>query len=407
MKETKINGISILAKDNVLAPAEAEAVARNCKGLYSQAAADEVRSFHRGVPGYDETKLVSLSSAAAKHGVRGIYVKDESTRFGLKAFKGLGGSYAVFRTLCERFGLDPSKTSFEDLTGDEMKEKISELTFVTATDGNHGKGVAWASKLFGSRAYVYMPIGTVEARRKAIEDAGAALVEITEFNYDGAVELANSKAEENGWILVQDTAWDGYEDIPTFIAQGYLTLACEACDRLEEMTGGDRPTHVFLQAGVGSMAGAVAANLTDRYKDAPPAIGIVEPDTVACIYESAKAGDGKAHSIGGNPVTIMAGLNCGTPCSIVWPVLRDAASFYVACPDSVTEYGMRSYAHPEEGDPKVVSGESGAVTYGLTLRILEDEKLRSLFGMDENSVILVISTEGDTDPENYRKITEG
>ena len=402
MKETKHGDISLLAKDNKLCHSEAVRDGSS----FTQAAADDAMRFHRSLPGYSGSELVSLDAAAAKYGVRGIYVKDESSRFGLNAFKGLGGSYAVFRTLCDRLGMDPKTAVFSDFLADGVREKCREITFVTATDGNHGKGVAWAARLFGCSSHVYMPAGSVEIRRQAIEDAGAETVEITDLNYDKAVALANSMAETHGWILVQDTAWDGYEDIPSWIVQGYTTMAAEACDRLEEINGAG-PTHVFLQAGVGAMAGGVAGYLLSRYKDVPPVITIAEPETVACVYKSARAGDGAIHPVEGDPVTIMAGLNCGTPCSITWPVLRDGAACYCACSDKITEEGMYAYAHPEGSDPAIVSGESGAVTYGLLLRILGDEALRDELGMDEDSVILLFSTEGDTDPDNYRKIVYG
>ena len=368
--------------------------------MFTEETAEKVLRFHRSMPFYKETELKMLSAAAEKYGVRAICVKDESTRFGLKAFKGLGGSYAVFRCLCERLGLDAEKTGFEDLQTEEILRACSGIEFVTATDGNHGKGVAWAAGLFGCRSHVYMPRGTVEARRKAIEDAGASDAVITQFNYDKTVAYASRLADENGWVLVQDTAWKGYEDVPRWIIEGYMTLAAESCDQMDGMV----PTHVFLQAGVGAMAGGVTGWLLNRFRDRPPLITIVEPTDVACIFISAEAGDGKPHSVEGDPVTIMAGLNCGTPCSIIWPVLRDGATFFCACDDSITEQGMRAYAKPLGTDPAVVSGESGAVTYGLLLKILNDEELQKLWKIDDHSVILLISTEGATDPEGYERI---
>lgn len=358
--------------------------------------------FHRSLPVYCETPLVSLRSAAELYGVGGICVKDESFRFGLKAFKGLGGSYCMFRILCEKLGLDEASADYAAFLREDIRKACSEIEFVTATDGNHGKGVSWAAKLFGCRAHVFMPKGTVEARRRAVEEAGSAEAVITELNYDRTVEYAASLAEQNGWILIQDTAWDGYEEIPKRIIEGYLTLAAEA----EEQMNGTLPTHIFLQAGVGAMAGGIASYFLDRCGDRKPYIAIVEPEEADCLYQSALAGDGEAHSIPGNPVTIMAGLNCGTPCKTVWPLLRDGASFFCACRDAVTELGMRAYAKPAGTDQAVVSGESGAVTYGLLLTILQTEELRKLFRIDSDSVFLLINTEGDTDPENYRRITE-
>lgn len=377
-----------------------KAVGWSSDTLFTRQAAAKALRFHKSLRSYQPTKLISLSKTAKEYHVGAILVKDESTRFGLKAFKGLGGSYAIFRSLCERLGLDDSTAVFEDFQNADIRKKCGEIEFVTATDGNHGKGVAWAAGLFGCRSHVFMPKGSVEARRQAIEAAGASSAVITDGNYDETVAYAGNLAAEKGWILVQDTAWEGYEETPRHIVEGYLTMAEEICDQ----TGGKAPTHIFLQAGVGAMAGGIAGYFLNRFRDAPPYIAIVEPSTVACITLSAEIADGKMHSIEGNPVTIMAGLNCGTPCSVTWPVLRDGVSFYCACDDCVTEQGIQSYAHPLPGDPSIISGESGAVPYGLLLHILKDGKLRELMKIDEHSVVLLINSEGDTDPEGYRRI---
>ncbi|MBQ7605451.1 MAG: diaminopropionate ammonia-lyase [Firmicutes bacterium] len=369
-------------------------------GEFSAFAAEQARRFHKTIPGYRETSLVSLSCAAGEYGIDSIFVKDESQRFGLKAFKGLGGSYAMFRILCERLGLDPGAADYDTFREAEVRRRCSGVEFVTATDGNHGKGVSWAAKLFGCKAHVYMPKGSVEARRRAIEEAGSAVAEITELNYDMTVEYAALAAERNGWELIQDTAWEGYEKCPRWIIDGYLTLAAEAAEQMGEK----KPTHIFLQAGVGAMAGGIEAYFMNKYREEPPLVAIAEPTDVACIYKSVLAGDGKAHSIEGNPQTIMAGLNCGTPCAAVWPILRDCSAYFCACEDSVTEEGMRAYARPLGSDKAIVSGESGAVTYGLLLEILKSDSLREQFKIDEKSVILLINTEGDTDPVNYRKV---
>ncbi len=368
MKETELKHTVVLSAGRKGAPGSP----------FDQAAAENALRFHRSLPMYERTRLVSLRTAAAGLGVKAIYLKDESTRFGLKSFKGLGGSYAVFRVLCDRLGLDPGSAVFSDLTSDENRKKCGDMVFVTATDGNHGKGVAWASRLFGCKAYVYLPAGTVEARRKAIEDAGAEKAVIKDLNYDKVVQFARRQAEENGWTLIQDTAWDGYEKIPEWIVDGYLTMGAEICEQLE----GNVPTHVFLQAGVGAMAGGILGYLSNVFAAKEPVFTIVEPSTVACHYESAKAGDGNIRSISGDPVTIMAGLNCGTPCSITWPTIRDRAGFYCACRDEVTENAMRALAgFPNE--ERVVSGESGAVTYGALAEIRKDVQMRTEMGLDK------------------------
>ena len=369
---------------------------------FSREKAEKALRFHKSIPSYRVTSLIGLKDAARQNGIKSIYVKDESSRFGLKAFKGLGGSYCMFRILCEKLGLDESSSDYTTFLSEEIRQACSQIEFVTATDGNHGKGISWAAKLFGCKAHVFMPKGTVEARRKAIEEAGSAVAEITGWNYDRTVQHAAALAEKNGWILIQDTAWDGYETYPKWIIDGYLTMAAETVRQMN----GEFPTHIFLQAGVGSMAAGIEAYFINRNNENPPLVSIVEPKASACIYESALAGDGKAHTVTGNPVTIMAGLNCGTPCSTIWPILRDCSAYFCACDDAVTEQGMRAYAHPAGTDAAVISGESGAVTYGLLLSILESDELRSLFRINKDSVVLLISTEGDTDPDGYRRVVE-
>lgn len=371
---------------------------------FSREATAEVRAFHQSIPGYEVTPLACLKDYAAENGVKAVFVKDESKRFGLKAFKGLGGSYAIAKLVAEKLGLDLNKVTLEDLKAPEIHEKIKDMVFVTATDGNHGKGVSWTAGILGCKSYVFMPKGSVEVRAQAIRDVGTADVTITDMGYDDTVRHAAKLAEENGWYLVQDTSWDGYESIPTHIGQGYTTMIFEALDQMKE-AGFEKPTHIFLQAGVGAMAGSVLGAVACEYVGDHPVASIVEPVEVACIYESVQAGDGLAHKATGSEITIMAGLNCGEPCEITWPVLRDHGDFYFAVEDSVAEEGMRGLAHPVGNDPIVVSGESGAATFGFIREAIEHRPdLREMLGIDENSVLLAISTEGATDPENYKKV---
>ncbi len=394
MKELSIPDICILQNTKKGACSE--------NHTFSDATALNVHRFHKSIPYYKESTLFSLKSAAKQNHVTGILVKDESSRFGLNAFKGLGGSYAMFRILCRLFNLDCNSADYATLKTPEIREKCKDIIFATTTDGNHGKGVSWASKIFGCQAKIFMPAGTLEVRRKAIEAAGNASAEITEYNYDQTVRHTAELARKNGWILIQDTAWEGYEEIPTWIIEGYLTMGLEITEQIGPM----KPTHIFLQAGVGSMAGGIAAYMLDKYMEDKPAIILAEPEEAACFYISAKAEDGMVHSVTGNPQTIMAGLNCGTPCKTIWPILRDGTDFYCSCKDIITEEGMYAYAHPLPNDPKIVSGESGAVTYGLLRRILKDNALRKLFNITPSSVILLISTEGNTNPEGYQRVMD-
>lgn len=365
--------------------------------------AEKIHAFHASFPEYAPTPLAALNCLAEQLGVAGIYVKDESRRFGLNAFKVLGGSYAIGRYIARRLGLDIEDLPYKRLVSPEIRARLGDITFVTATDGNHGRGVAWTADRLGQKSVVYLPKGSAPERLENIRRLGAE-ASITGLNYDDTVRLANAQAEKNGWVMVQDTAWEGYEDIPGWIMEGYTTMAFEAARQWE----GGRPTHIFLQAGVGAMAGSVTGFFADLYRDGPrPIITVVEPENAACIYRTAKANDGALHAVQGDLRTIMAGLACGEPCSIGWEVLRDYADFSVTIPDAAAAKGMRILGNPLPGDPRIISGESGAATIGFVAEVLQNsrlEELRKALRLDRNSRILCFSTEGDTDRENYRRI---
>lgn len=363
--------------------------------------AKKVQSFHASFPMYRATPLTELKETADNLGLGTIYMKDESYRFGLNAFKVLGGSYAIGSYLAEKLGKTIEEMPYEELVSDRTKKELGDITFVTATDGNHGRGVAWTANKLRQNAVVYMPKGSARERLQNILAEGAD-ASITDLNYDEAVRLANRQAEEKGWVMVQDTAWEGYEDIPEWIMQGYGTMGYEAYTQLPE-----KPTHIFLQAGVGSMAGAVTGFFASIYGEERPVITIVEPNKADCVYRTAEAADGKLHFVTGEMNTIMAGLACGEPCSIGWNVLRDYADNFISCPDYMAAQGMRILASPVKGDPQIISGESGAAAFGCVTEIMRDPKYRDIrekLGLNENSRVLFFSTEGDTDKENYRSI---
>lgn len=369
----------------------------------------KARAFHQSFPQYAVTPLAKLGGMAQYLGLGGFYVKDESYRFGLNAFKVLGGSFAMARYIAEQLGRDVSEMTYDYLTSQTLKDEFGQATFFTATDGNHGRGVAWAANKLGQKAVVLMPKGTVQTRFDNIAREGAK-VTIEEVNYDECVRRANALAEqtEHG-VMVQDTAWDGYEKIPAWIMQGYGTMASEANEQLEA-DGVKRPTHVFVQAGVGSLAGAVVGYFANRYPDNPPKFIVMEAQAADCLYQGAKAGDGKIRFVEGDLATIMAGLACGEPNTISWDILRNHVACFVSCPDWVSAKGMRMLGAPVKGDPQVVSGESGAVGMGLISTLMQSDEykeLREAIGLDENSQVLMFSTEGDTDPVNYKKIVWG
>lgn len=360
-----------------------------------------VLGFHASFPMYEETPLVSLPDTAGELGLGAMYVKDESCRFGLNAFKVLGGSYAIGRYLAGRLGMDISELPYGKLVSAAIRERLGEITFVTATDGNHGRGVAWTAKQLGQHSVVYMPKGSAKERLDHILAEGAD-ASITDLNYDDAVRLAASQAKRYGWVLVQDTSWDGYEEIPTWIMQGYSTMGYEASKQLPE-----RPTHIFLQAGVGSMAAAVTGYFANLYGKEKPIITIVEPNKADCLFRTAEADDGALHFVSGDMDTIMAGLACGEPCGIGWEILRRYADNFISCPDYVAAEGMRILGNPAGTDRRVISGESGAAGVGCAAELLRNPKLKAMkeqLQLDGNSRVLFFSTEGATDRQNYRSI---
>lgn len=363
--------------------------------------ARKAKDFHMSFPMYKITPLAQLNNLAKNIGLKSIYVKDESYRFGLNAFKVLGGSYAIGNYIANKLNMNIEDLPYEKMVSKEIRQKLGDLTFVTATDGNHGRGIAWTANQLKQKSVVYMPKGSSLERLKNIQTEGAD-ASITNFNYDEAVRLANEKASENGWVMVQDTAWDGYEDIPTWIIQGYETMALEAYGQLKE-----KPTHIFIQAGVGSLACAITGFFSNVYSNDKPVITVVEPDKADCVFRTASADDGKLHFVTGDLNTIMAGLACGEPCSIGWDVLKSYADFFISAPDYTSAKGMRILGNPPDGDDRVISGESGAVTLGCVAEIMTNPKLKNIkehLKLDVNSIVLCFSTEGDTDKENYRAI---
>lgn len=372
---------------------------------FSPAEARRVRRFHESFREYAPTPLVGLRALATDLGLGSILLKDESKRFGLNAFKVLGGSYAMGRLLAERLGRPIDGLTWDELSSPAIRARVGDITVVTATDGNHGRGVAWTAGQLGMRAMVFMPRGSASARAEAIRATGAGCV-ITEYTYDDAVRHAARYAGEHGGILVQDTAWDGYEEIPRWIMQGYMTIALECMEQIRE-AGQRMPSHLFLQAGVGSYAGSILGCFTAALGDKVPMTAIVEPHAADCIHRSMMAPDGKPHRVDGDMQTIMAGLACGEPSTLSWAIVRDYAAASFACPDCIAANGMRILAAPKMGDAPVVSGESGAVTTGLLEWLMTTEKGRSMVGrlnLSGDSRVLLISTEGDTSPEIYRDI---
>ena len=334
-----------------------------------------VAACHRSMADYEPTPLLALKGLARELGLRGLHVKDESKRFGLNAFKGLGVSYAMHRILEEG--------------------PLPQAGVVSCTDGNHGKALAWMAKRLGCPCLILMPKGSSPARVAAIQALGAT-VQVTEHNYDDTVRLAASYAQEHGALLVQDTALPGYTKIPWDIVLGYSTLLREALEQLQE-----RPTHVFVQAGVGSLAGGVIAYLNHAMaQGSAPLVGVIEAQTVPCIYESIR--QGRWVTFGDGPITAMAGLNCGEANPVTFPIIRDRADALIQCADDITFQGMARAKNPVDRDPAFSSGESGAVGLGMVEQLMRDPAYgaqRQLLNLNSQSVVLLFNTEGEVAPQ--------
>lgn len=358
-----------------------------------------VRRFHSTLPTYRPTPLHALAGLARHLGLGGIWIKDESPRFGLKAFKGLGAAYAVCAALAERLALPPP-LDFRLLQDPGLRRCLAPITLVAASDGNHGVAVAWMADQLGCRSRILLPAGTAACRQAAVRAAGGEPVVIA-GNYDDAVRQAGREAQDPDTILVQDTAREGCEATPRRVMQGYLTLFDEAFGQL-----GDRPpTHLVVPCGVGALAAALLAFLVERYAGDRPRAIVLEAAAADCYYRSMASGGRSIIPVTGPMHTRMAGLACGEPTRAGWDILRQYADAFVRCADDVALAGMRRLAHPVDGDPAIESGECGAVTLGCLCRLLQPEHAadRQRLGLGRDSRILLFSTEGATDPDTYRQ----
>ncbi len=362
------------------------------------------RDFHDGIPGFEMTPLKSLRKMAKYIGVKGIWVKDESCRLSLNSFKVLGGSYAIYRFIKKLLGVTHELT-YEEINSDNVRSKTGVITFATATDGNHGRGVAWAADKLGHKSVIYVHKDTSQPRIEAIRSYGAH-VKVVDGNYDDAVKQVNIDANKNGWEVISDTSWDGYEEIPTWIMQGYTTIVSEIQEQFSAQ-GVLYPTHIFVQAGVGALAAAIIGHYHAILKDKSPISIVVEPEEAACLYQSMKIADNKPHNFAGNLNTIMAGLACGDPSPIAWNVLAESSDMFISVPDYIAAEGMRMYAVPLKGDPFIVSGESGAVTLATLKHIMSNPKLSELkdkLSLNDKSKVLLINSEGNTDPLSFQRV---
>ncbi len=366
----------------------------------------DIQDLHRSLKGYTPTPLLSLPSLAAELGVKEVRVKDESHRLGLNAFKVLGASYAIYRFIKQewerRFG-EPFE--IDNLFDGQAGQALGEITFCTATDGNHGRAVAWMAARVSQPAVIYVPENTVQSRVESITKEGARVI-VVEGTYDDTVNRVARDAKENGWQIISDTAYPGYLEIPAWVMAGYTTMFREIETALASVKEPGIDI-VFIQSGVGSFAAAATWYYVTRYGKNRPKLINVEPCDADCLMESALSTDGEIRSTQGKQNSIMAGLNCGTPSVLAWPIIREGMDMFMSVSDRYCEKAMCRYYYPSGDDPGIISGESGAAGLAGLLALCQEESFagaREKLGLNANSRILLINTEGATDPVSFRKI---
>ena len=344
--------------------------------------------------GYAPTPLHRLDGIADELGIGRLWLKDEGPRFGLGSFKALGGAYAVYQflaSLVEARGGYAGATSAE-LRAGKFCEIVNQVTVVTATDGNHGKSVAWGAQQFGCACKIYLHGDVSPGRQAAIAAYGPEIIRVA-GDYDHSVRQADTDATENGWQVISDTSYPGYREIPRDVMQGYTVMTSEAIQQLADQV----PTHVFLPGGVGGLAAAAVAAFWRAWSGQRPRFIIVEPETADCLYQSALAGQPAPSS--GNLETVMAGLSAGQVSLLAWDILSETADIFMVLADPLIAPTMRRLA-----DDGVIAGESGAAALAGLAAAASDSAARAVMGLDHNSRVLALSTEGATDPEIYQRM---
>ena len=375
-----------------LDPADADAL--------GPTAARRVERFLERRDDHRPTPLVSLPGLAAELGVGAIHIKDEGHRLGLGSFKALGGAYAVVCLAVEAAERRLGRTiDIADWRSPDVAMAAAEMTFTCATDGNHGRSVAQGARMVGAACVVFVHAGVSAERTAAIARFGARIVQV-EGSYDDSVVEASRTAERNGWIVVSDTSWPGYDRIPRLVMQGYTAMLHEVARDLPEP-----PTHVFIQAGVGGVAAAVAAHFSLLYGDARPFVIVVEPSKAACVHESAKAG--RPVKVAPCTPTVMAMLECYEPSLVAWGILSRAADAFMTVEDEDAIAAMRRLARPLAGDAAVVAGESGGVGLAALAKTVGDAASRRAIGLGSDARVFLVNTEGATDPAIYERLVGG
>ena len=348
--------------------------------------------YHRRLPGYEASPLRDAPSLAAELDLGRVWVKDESSRLGLPSFKILGASWGVYRALEENIGGFEEWSRLHELAAQLAPHRP--LTLAAATDGNHGRAVARMAQLLGLEARIFVPVGTAAARIEGIESEGASC-EVVDGSYDDAVALSAREAGER-CLVISDTSWPGYEDVPRWVIEGYSTIFWEIDEQLSG-AGVNGPDLVVIQLGVGALGAAAVRHFRRSGISSRPRMAGVEPEASACVLASMEAGG--IVTIPGPHDSIMAGLNCGTPSLVAWPLVSRGYDTFVSVADERARQGMRALARAG-----VVSGETGAAGIACLLELLDAPEARERLGIDETTTALVLSTEGATDPAAYEAI---
>lgn len=350
-------------------------------------------------PGYAKTPLMKLETVAAEVGVGCVLYKDEASRFGLGSFKALGGAYAVYRLVCEVLenkGVEAARITVNDLLQKRYASIIGDLTVTSATAGNHGRSVAWGARMFGCKSVIFIHEGVSDDRAKAIAQYGAEVRRVR-GDYDESVRVAASTATEQGWQVVSDTSYPGYTHIPAWVMQGYTVLFGEIDSELSEP-----PTHVFVQGGVGGLAASVAAWYAVRLGEHRPVTVVVEPDDAACLYQSVR--QGQLQSANGGLKTMMLGMACGEPSLLAWNILVETADAVITISDTDAIDAMRTLNRCAPNGQPIVAGECAGAGLAALKRVKAGPELAAELKLTESSRVLLIGTEGATDPAAWEAI---
>lgn len=353
--------------------------------------------------GYEPTPLSHLPDLAAELGLGNIYYKDESKRFGLKSFKALGGAYAVIHVLKEHLvvKLEDKNISDQDIKSGKYKEHLKDFIVVTATDGNHGRSVAWGAHECGVDCKIYMHKGVSQSRAISVELLGAEVIWV-EGNYDDSLERVRIDAIRNQWHIISDTSFEGYTYVPKYVMAGYTVMTKEIATQLDEE---QIPTHIIIQGGVGGVAGAICSHAGAIWGKHRPRFIVVEPETADCLYQSASIGQPKVVTI--EKETLMGGMSCGEVSLLGWDMLKGNSNDFTTISDDYVKPAMRLIAAGTGDDPKIEGGESGVAGLALLMELKDNTEMKTALGLDENSRVLLFGTEGATDQQMYDDIIAG